>query len=223
MPISAALLTDPKSLKRHLTNGNSLDDFHFDSSRLPARQSSEPPTYSMNYSPPVPTSSMDDAYHISHDKGHGKNLAIPANLIQTRGPTFDPRQLLDPKRFNSSQRQNDTDDTMPKEAALSESKGLQNEIPVDKERGMGNLIEQVYNITPREDRPRKKQKTDHSENEVEEKNKAVFSGGGKGGDIGEYMKQKRKEGQEMSGSINAVVDLTGGRLYHSMTSTRTAD
>ena len=75
---------------------------------------------------------------------------------------------------------------------------------------MGNLIERIHNVTHREDRPRKRQKSEQIRGEDDDQKKTSFAGGGKGGEIGEYMKQKRKEGQSSVGP-NPVVDLTGGR------------
>lgn len=217
MPISGATLTDPKGLENHLANGISPKNFHYDSSKLPPRQSSEPPPARLfNYSS-TPTSSMDDAYHVFHRKGHSKSLANYPNPIQPRALSFDPRQLLDPKRFNSASIKNGTDATAsevmsPPARAESESiNGPLDQFPDNRERGMGTLIEQVYNINPREDRPRKKQKTDNEDES--EKKQVTFTGGGSAGEIGEYMKQKRKEGQELSGPTNTVVDLTGGIIY----------
>lgn len=79
-------------------------------------------------------------------------------------------------------------------------------------RGMGGLIERMHNVEQRDGRPLKKPKiTNDGLDNDEEQPKAIFGGGGKGGPIGEYMKEKRREGLESSGPINAVVDLTGGK------------
>lgn len=218
MPISAAMLTDPKSLKKQQANGNSLTNLRFDSSKFPTRQSSEPPT-SLFHSSSAPTSSMDDAYHVFRHKGHGKNTTNNMNLTPSRPLPFDARQLLDPKRFNQALLKNATD-TNTSEVASSltstepePTTGLSNHFSDDKNGGMGNLIERVYNITPREERPRKKLKTGHEEIEGEKK-KVVFTGGSNAGEIGAYMKQKRQEGQEIPGHTNAVVDLTGGMICY---------
>ena len=73
---------------------------------------------------------------------------------------------------------------------------------------MGSLIERVHNVSQREERPQKKQKIDTFEED--DKYKKNFGGGGKGGEIGEYIKQKKKEGIEEDGSSATIVDLTGG-------------
>lgn len=86
---------------------------------------------------------------------------------------------------------------------------------------MGGLIERMHNVSKREDRPQKKQKREHiGEDADDEQRKAVFAGGGKGGEIGEYMKQKRREGQQEAGPTNAVVDLTAGTLFCCVASRR---
>ena len=176
----------------NLTTVTSLNTFHFDYSGLLARSKTEPPIDSMKPSPPlVPTSFMDDTYHVSHGKGHGGNLTSSTNLVQTRAPAFDAQQFL-VIRFGLSQRHNWTDDATLKEElsrvnTLSEPKGLQNEVPVNQKRSMGN---------PPEDRPRKKQKFDHIENQDERKLEAV----------------KEEKGHRI------VIDLTGGMMNHSVAS-----
>ena len=75
--------------------------------------------------------------------------------------------------------------------------------------GMSSFIERVHNVTQREERPSKKQKRDAFDDDDQEK-KAIHGGGGKGGEIGEYMRQKKKEGLAESGTMSTIVDLTGG-------------
>lgn len=76
---------------------------------------------------------------------------------------------------------------------------------------MGNLIERIHGITQRDGRPQKRQKTTKmDEEDDDEERKATFAGGGKGGEIGEYMREKRKEAQAESGPKSTVVDLTAG-------------
>lgn len=219
VPVSAAMLTDQKSMKTQIANGISQNDFHSTPSKLPARRSSEPPAHPISSYSHLHLS-VDDAYEFLYRKGHSKRITDAAGAIQTKPLSFNPRQLLDPKAFSAVQRKRDIDGSAPalkyRTSAEPEStnNNLKNEPSDDQERGMGNLIENIFNVTTREDHPRKKQKADHDGDECEEKKNKVFAGGVKGGEIGEYMKQKRKEGQEMSGIPNVVVDLTQGMIYH---------
>ena len=76
--------------------------------------------------------------------------------------------------------------------------------------GLGHLIERVHNVSKRENRPSKKQKTEHVVEDEVDGPKAVFTGGSKNGEIGEYMRQKRQEGVQEAGPTSSVVDLTAG-------------
>lgn len=75
----------------------------------------------------------------------------------------------------------------------------------------GGLIEKIHGVSTREDRPQKRQKRDHEseEDKVDEK-KGSFAGGGKGGVIGEYMRQRKEEGKREAVSSGTYVDLTIG-------------
>jgi len=75
---------------------------------------------------------------------------------------------------------------------------------------MGNLIERIHGITQRDGCPQKRQKTTKTDEDDDGQRKATFAGGGKGGEIGEYMREKRKEAQAESGPNGTVVDLTAG-------------
>ncbi len=83
---------------------------------------------------------------------------------------------------------------LPPKIALGEEKG----------QGMGTLIERLHNVSQRGEPPQKRLKPQQigSENRT-----TTFLGGGKGGEIGEYMKQKRDEGHITSAPA-PVVDLT---------------
>ena len=159
---------------------------------------------------------------------------------QAASSTFDPRRLLDPKGFNNAQRQSDsksapTESTLaqpgPPNLQLSGQPSAANNEPSETQGnpegtsvdglhkrdhedfdglGMGSLIEKVHNVSQREERPRKKPKVENRDFEVEEDMKVGFSGGGKGGEIGDYLKEQKKQGIAGSGPVNAVIDLTGG-------------
>lgn len=73
-----------------------------------------------------------------------------------------------------------------------------------EEKGQGTLIERLHNVSQRGEPPQKRLKP----HQIGTENRTTaFAGGGKGGEIGEYMKQKRDEGQITSGPA-PVVDLT---------------
>ena len=236
--LSAPTLTDPKALKKHLDNGTPISS-HFEISSLPARRCSEPP-YSESVSdiPFLPDialqRSKDDAYPILENKGK-KTMSIQ-NATKA-GPaassTFDPRRLLDPKAFSSGQRQRDSQGASTESGSgqaipstnrlnskTTESVEGPTEIKVDclnkrdrkdyEGQGMGSLIESLHNVTQREGHPQKKPKVEKDQFGVEDDNKVDFVGGGKGGEFGDYLKEKKKQGIAESGSANTVVDLTGG-------------
>lgn len=237
-PISAATLTDSKALKKHLANGTpSL--FHFEPSSLPARRGSEPPQSGSCFDAPLvpdiaPQRPKDDAYIVLENKGtKAKGSQNAAAAGQVASSTFDPRRLLDPKGFNNDQRQRDsqsasTQSTLgqsspfnpqlngkPSETNSNLSKingnGLRKRDHEHYEtQGMGSLIEKVHNVSQREERLQKKPKVEKSEFDVEEDRKASYVGGGKGGEIGDYLKERKRQGAAESGPVNAVVDLTGG-------------
>ena len=235
--LSTATLTDPKSLRKHLANGNPPI-----SSLLPARRGSEPPRSEFPFEMPfVPDStrqqSKDDAYHVLENKGK-KTFSSPNSTTagQAASDTFDPRHLLDPRGFKNDQRQRNSmsastgssshQPTHPnrqlesrpfesnEEPYESNENGLHKRDREDYEgQGMGNMIERMHNVSQREERPQKKSKVENDEFDIEDDNKVRFVGGGKGGEIGEYLKEKKKQGIAESGPVSAVVDLTGG-TYH---------
>lgn len=209
MPVSAAMLTDPKAFKKHLANGTSQNSFYHSISSMAPRRSSEPPlSFALPFSfDSASISSKDDAYHVFDRNDLGKNVTNSFGVSQATSSQLDPRQLLDPKGYSPTQLRKDSDKIT--ESDLRDR--LQKRSHEDGEgQGMGNLIERIHNVTHREERPRKRQKSKQVEGEDENQKKAALAGGGKSGEIGEYMKQKRKEGQSSLGP-NSVVDLTGGR------------
>ena len=236
--LSAPTLTDPKALKKHMENGTPVSS-HFQFSPLPARCSSEPLcSESASEIPFLPDialqRSKDDAYPILENKGK-KTMSLQSATTagQAASSTFDPRRLLDPKGFSNNQNQRNSQGASTESGSGQEipssdqlnSKTTKNgkspsEIKVDcfnkrdrkdyEGQGMGSLIESLHNVTQREGRPQKKSKVEKDQLDVEDDNKVDFVGGGKGGEFGDYLKEKKKEGIAESGSANAVVDLTGG-------------
>ncbi|KAH8654000.1 SNF2 family N-terminal domain-containing protein [Tricladium varicosporioides] len=72
--------------------------------------------------------------------------------------------------------------------------------------GMGHMLERMHNIADRSVLPQKRRKV-HDDRDSE-KRKAEFSGGGRGGVLGEYMKEKREEGQKENKKRGTVVDIS---------------
>ncbi|KAL8711990.1 MAG: hypothetical protein Q9220_003686 [cf. Caloplaca sp. 1 TL-2023] len=216
-PVSAAMLLDPKSMKKQVANGIP-SDVSFNPSQSELRHTSEPlDSDRLPDTIDAPAHcSEDDAY--IYTQGRGKRISKPSQVSQSNGtpriPSFDARQLLDPRGFQQSPRANQRDLPSTKPTESSVQTPPNGTSPDDGEtsisQGMGGMIERIHGISRREDRPQKRQKL---ENEDSETNKATFSGGSsKGGEIGEYLKQKRKEGQDdaQAAVSESVVDLTAG-------------
>jgi hypothetical protein len=77
--------------------------------------------------------------------------------------------------------------------------------------GMGHMLERMHNVSNRESLPQKRRKIQQDGNENREV-KSHFNGGGKGGVLGEYMKEKKEEGRKEAAAneTRPSVDLTGG-------------
>lgn len=75
---------------------------------------------------------------------------------------------------------------------------------------MGHMLERMHNVTARTMMPQKRQKI-HDDRQ-EDARKAEFHGGGKGGVIGEYMREKREEGRKENVAKGSVVDISAGQL-----------
>ncbi len=229
IPISAAMLTDPKELKKW-ANGKITTlttNSHPNALSSLARHNSEPPSSFNLFTSPIvnSSSSKDDAYHVFEEQGRAKKSTNAPVTNQSPPPRFDPRQLLDPKGFSQHRRdpksgltdptsaRNSQASTHQQNMELAHPNGLGKRDHEDLEgQGQGNLIERMHNVTETEERPVKKRKTDDSDFVGDDEHgKASFKGGK--GELGEYLKDKRREGQENSVSTNAVVDLTGGQYF----------
>lgn len=77
--------------------------------------------------------------------------------------------------------------------------------------GMGNMLERMHNVTERDMFPSKRRKVDTPE--ADNERKANFSGGGSGGVLGGYIKEKQEEGRKQAAAsgTGVAVDLTGGK------------
>jgi hypothetical protein len=74
--------------------------------------------------------------------------------------------------------------------------------------GMGHMLERMHQVTDRDMLPQKRQKI--RDDRPEDGRKAEFNGGGKGGVIGEYMREMRDEGRKENVVKNTVVDISAG-------------
>ena len=218
MPMSAATMAGPESPRKLALNGSSSSYFPSDC-QSHERRLSEPPSSSVQsgFLLQAPILSKDDTHNAVHYEGTGRSQSTALKPQYTSRPRFDPRQLLDPKGYNATHVKKESDSFVEesKPPFHNPNSDLTNgpqkrEQDENNQYGMGNMIERIHNITERQERPRKKLKTEKDDDE--QHTKAGFSGGGKGGDISEYMKQKREEGRKDSGPSSAIVDLTEGEL-----------
>jgi len=117
-------------------------------------------------------------------------------------PSYNANALLNPKAAAKRA----LDDPTPKDIQSNTVDDTQN-LNARNGADFGSMIERRHGVTKREALPQKRIKTDHEQddNDASKKNK-TFVGGGKGGVIGEYVKQKRAEGQEEAGPD--VVELS---------------
>lgn len=76
---------------------------------------------------------------------------------------------------------------------------------------IGSFVEHIHGVQDRRDQPRKRMRLEEKNPDEEDKKKATFEGVGKGGVIGEYMKEKIEEGKREQGSALNAIDLTGGK------------
>ena len=165
------------------------------------------------------TVSKDDAHIMTQGLNRGSPKATSMPGMAQSQPGFDARQLLDPKGFKPSKTQEKQVRMLGSGPALlpatnGMSKRDADELEDDGQ-GMGNMIERMHGVSRRDERPQKKPKTVQSDNGDEKK--PAFSGGGKGGDIGAFMREKRMEGQAQSVPTAEIVDLTAGNTKDAVT------
>ena len=75
-------------------------------------------------------------------------------------------------------------------------------------RGMGDMLERMHNVTERDMMPQKRRRIDDPS--LDAQRKAEFAGGSKGGVLGNYMREKKEEGQRearASGTTPVVTAL----------------
>lgn len=216
------MLLDRKALKQSLVDGTTSSSLTLPD-QLPttpqhgARQGSEPPQLSLpDDSSPSSPAAKDDAHDILASKGRVQKT--PQAQTPIASPTtksfFDAKQLLDPKSFRKVSQTHAA--AAKKEIAAASSKHDGDGPPkrdVEEAEGLGagSLIERMHNVSQRDEHLHKKRKT--AETEPDDKDvKASFKGGGRGGDLGQYIKEERKKGLENNG-VNGPIDLTAaGKL-----------
>ena len=137
------------------------------------------------------------------------NSTINKSPTKPSIPQFDPRALLNPKATTKPAQGNDRDaqdGTKPKNV------------------GMGAMLERMHNVESRQQHRQKKRKVEvqeserpqgedgedvSQEQEIENKRKSTFEGGGSGTILGEYVREKQEEGnRERMGNETSIVDLT---------------
>ncbi|KAL9615439.1 MAG: hypothetical protein Q9167_000117 [Letrouitia subvulpina] len=134
--------------------------------------------------------------------------------MQALDQSISPRQLLDPRGFQSRQqdggkKQTTEDGKRPRvndainerQQDTSVSQNGDSEIY-----GVGNMIERFHGVSDRSEYPQKRQKTEKNG----ELANVTFGGGASGSEISEFMKQTRTSDQAINSVENNVVDLTGG-------------
>ena len=126
------------------------------------------------------------------------------------------RQFLDPKSFLTGQKEaqklsKSSQQPQPKPKLLAAQ--LQNEDhrahaqpdpAAEAEQGLTSYIEKLHGVTDRTERPAKRQKIQDEPSPRKKAQDIAIRGGG---DLGEYVREKRKEGAQEA-MANGVVDLT---------------
>ena len=77
--------------------------------------------------------------------------------------------------------------------------------------GMGHMLERMHNVASRDMLPQKRRKL-YDDRPPEDSRKADFHGGGRGSVIGEYMREKKEEGQKENIPRRTAVDISTGEL-----------
>ena len=207
-------------MKQQMANGNCSSHLTFPPENYLNRSSNESTaipslpahTYVVS-SNLLPPDAEGDAYELS--KGANK---LPSRSPKPPSSVNSARQLLDPKSFGNP---NSSCSTMPASSKRSPSSeptptDSTSKLTVvhttaagpateDADYGIGNHIERLHGVAERTDRPSKRQRLDEDEKGG---NKAMFTSTiRKGGELGEYVKEKQTEGLQ---DPRHLVDLTGG-------------
>ncbi|KIN08393.1 hypothetical protein OIDMADRAFT_110086 [Oidiodendron maius Zn] len=144
----------------------------------------------------------------------------PASLLHPRGfpqgPQAAQNNLLNtapPQRlmFQFDSPQGSSHSSTPNSASMRNSHppqaGFEQYANGNGPMGMGHMLERMHNVASRDMLPQKRRKI-HDDRAQNDQKKAEFNGAGRGGVIGEYMKEKKEQGQKESIPIRTAVDIS---------------
>ena len=204
-------------------------------SSQPSRQCSEPLATTRKDSSASDADdpfSKDDSHHLKVHKHNAPSIpATTSRHDSARALEFSPLQLLNPKGHvagkNSAALPIPSDSMVKKEpnishaslaytfdSAATESSNDEDQDAEPIQTGLGSMIERTHNVSERDFRPAKRIKVEHEPKDRDDsKAKSKFTGGAKGSELGEYVRNGRKEGAGTEGPPAAaqVVDLTEGK------------
>lgn len=131
-------------------------------------------------------------------------------------PTYNPATLLNPKSAKRSAADSEAREDTPAQPINA----------AESSNGMSSMLERIHNVQQRHDQPVRKRRrvhpaladdADDPEEKVQEKSTNGFDGVSGGTVLGDYIKDKKAEGQkEAIANGNTVVDLTNGKLTSMM-------
>lgn len=189
----------------HLVTPSTGLDIDHEIEQDTAKDHDQPPTHLLHTTPDVDLSNESP---VLMEAGQSKSATAGGSDTspKVKIPTYDPRALLNPKAAKRAPDESEIKDIQ------SNNTGDPNATIEDADIGMGSLIERVHGVGKREAHAEKRRKVNHDEDidDNDKKQKATFTGAGKGGPVAEYVKKKREEGQAESGPVTAssIVDLT---------------
>ncbi|KAH0557031.1 hypothetical protein GP486_005184 [Trichoglossum hirsutum] len=140
-----------------------------------------------------------DPHLILDPRGHGKKRSSK-ELEEPNDPRSVSKNIVPTFHFP----QNHADASTASDEQGEEAHGSGEDSGV----GYGALIENLHGVRDRDGHPRKRLKQGHGDGEGDRKPKNGHFGGGGRGVVGEYMRDKRLEGQKEGAKGAAVVDLT---------------
>lgn len=162
---------------------------------------------------------------LDYDGNTDRSLTGRGSLVKRPFP-YNPSQLLNPKTSHSTQERHSrafnaeipstpSPELLPAFASPPQNFVFSSAEPkLDHDgntepspTGMGSLVERTFQVVDRDNRLVKRRKIDHPSGDAHTgKSGSNFAGGGKGGEIGTYMKQKREE--KVTSPSSTIVDLT---------------